>query len=173
MMSVSELLTAWLPTGTGDDGRYLYWYQAGSGASGRLPISMSASREGRVGGRRYGQIVAGVRRRWRDYRTAAGRRPVAEFVDDLSDQDAAAIVAAMREVAADGLIAARHLRGEIYEVRVDADRSSYRILCAVEGRRGQVLLALEALSKGTRKTPPPLIALAERRLRDRRSRARR
>lgn len=79
----------------------------------------------------------------------------------------------MKEVAIDGLIAARHLRGEIYEVRADGDRATYRILFALEGSRGQVLLALEAFGKKTRKTPPPAIALAERRLRDWRARARR
>jgi len=35
-----------------------------------------------------------IRRRWRDYRTAAGRRPVREFIAALSDHDAAQIVAA-------------------------------------------------------------------------------
>jgi phage-related protein len=78
----------------------------------------------------------------------------------------------MKEVATDGLTAARHLRGAIYEVRADAERASYRILFAVEGKRGQVLLALEAVAKQTRKTPPSAIALAERRLKDWRSRAR-
>lgn len=116
--------------------------------------------------------MAPAQHRWRDYQTTAGRRPVAAFIEKLSDQDAAAVAAAMKEVAIDGLKFARHLRGEIYEVRADADRSTYRILFATEGRRGQVLLALEGLSKKTDKTPPRAIALAERRLRDWRSRAR-
>jgi hypothetical protein len=32
-----------------------------------------------------------IRRRWRDYRTASGRSPVGEFIEDLSDSDAAAV----------------------------------------------------------------------------------
>ena len=116
--------------------------------------------------------MAEPRRRWRDYRTAAGRRPVAEFIGDLSDADAAAIAAAMKEVALDGLPAARHLRGDIYEVRADGDRATYRILFAVAGKRGQVLLALEAFGKKTRRTPPATIAVAERRLLDWRRRGR-
>lgn len=56
-----------------------------------------------------------VRRRWRDYTTSAGRRPVKGFLDALSDSDVAAVVAAMKEVQVEGLVAARHLRGEIYE----------------------------------------------------------
>jgi phage-related protein len=112
------------------------------------------------------------RRRWRDYRTAAGRRPVAEFVRALTDADAAAVAAAMKEVALEGLAAARHVRGEIYEVRADGDRVSYRILFATEGKRGQILFALEAFRKKAQKTPPGTIALAERRLRDWRTRGR-
>jgi phage-related protein len=106
------------------------------------------------------------KRRWRDYRTAAGRRPIKEFIVGLSDTDAAAIVAAMRDVRDVGLAAARHLRGQIYEVRADGDRQTYRILFAPEGRRSQVLLALEGFSKKTQKTPPEKIRLAERRLAD-------
>jgi phage-related protein len=87
-----------------------------------------------------------------------------EFVDGLSDTDAAAVVAAMRDVRDGGLEAARHLRGDIYEVRADGDRKTYRILFAPEGRRSQVLLALEGFSKKTQKTPPKKIRLAERRL---------
>ena len=111
------------------------------------------------------------RRRWRDYRTPAGRRPVSEFIDRLSDADAASVVAAMKEVALAGTAVARHLRDDIYEVRADGDRTIYRILFAPEGRHGQVLLALDAFAKKTRKTPPRAISLAERRLRDWRARA--
>ena len=102
------------------------------------------------------------RRRWRDYRTAAGRRPVREFTDSLSDTDAAAVVAAMQDVRDVGLAAARHLQGEIHEVRADGDRQTFRILFAAEGRRGRILLALEGFSKKTQKTPPATIRLAER-----------
>jgi phage-related protein len=112
----------------------------------------------------------GQRRRWRDYRTAAGRRPVKEFLDDLSDHDAAAIVAAMKEVRQKGLGAARHLDDEIWEVRAYGDRVIYRVLFAPEGAKGQVLLALEAFKKKAQKTPPDTIRLAKRRLSDWRER---
>jgi phage-related protein len=106
------------------------------------------------------------KRRWRDYRTGSGRRPIKEFIDGLSDADAAAVVAAMRDVRDSGLAAARHLRGDIYEVRADGDRQTYRILFAPQGRRGHILLALEGFSKKTQKTPPETLRLAERRLAD-------
>ena len=94
-----------------------------------------------------------------------------EFLRELSDADLAAVVAAMKEVAVDGLVAARHLRGDIYEVRADGERVAYRLLFATEGRLHQVLLGLEAFGKKTQTTPPREIALAERRLRDWRFRA--
>jgi phage-related protein len=106
------------------------------------------------------------RRRWRDYQTAAGRRPIKEFIDRLSDGDTAAVVAAMKDVAQTGLTATRHLRGEIYEVRAEGDRQTFRVLFVTEGRRGQVLLSLEGFSKKSQKTPPEKIQLAERRLAD-------
>jgi hypothetical protein len=37
----------------------------------------------------------GFRRQWRFYRTAAGREPVREFLDDLSEEDGSRIAAAM------------------------------------------------------------------------------
>src|ERR1017187_6864600 len=113
-----------------------------------------------------------LRRRWRFYRTAAGHEPVADFLDSLARADRAAIAAQLREVVLEGVIAARHLRGEIHEVRAEGDRQSFRVLFAQEGR-GRVLLALEALSKKTQRTPPEAIRLAERRLADWRARAQR
>lgn len=110
------------------------------------------------------------KRRWRQYRTAVGNEPVREFLRRLSDEDAAEIVAAMKEVESEGLSAARHLRGDIYEVRADGYTQSYRILFAPEGRYGQVLLALEAFSKKTQQTPSHEIELAEKRLSDWRNR---
>jgi phage-related protein len=114
--------------------------------------------------------TAPVRRRWRDYRTSSGRSPVEEFIDKLSDSDAAAVLAGMEEVRDRGLWAARHLDGEIWEVRVDGDRVIYRILFAEEGSRRQILLALDGFNKKTQKTPRSTIDLAKRRLADWRQR---
>jgi phage-related protein len=105
-------------------------------------------------------------RRWRDYATAGGNRPVKEFVGALRDRDAAAVGAALKEVEEKGLRAARHLRGPIYEIRAFGSGVSYRILFAPQGKKGQVLLALTAFRKKSQKTPPQMIRLAERRLRD-------
>lgn len=89
-----------------------------------------------------------------------------QFIGKLSDEDTAAVVAAMNEVRNKGLDAARHLDGEIYEVRADGEKVIYRVLFAQQGKRSQVLLSLEAFMKKTQKTPPQAIELAKRRLRD-------
>ena len=117
-------------------------------------------------GRRSHEERSPPRRRWRDYRTPAGRSPVEEFIDALSDSDAAAVLAGMADVRERGLIAARHLDGDIWEVRVDGDRVIYRVLFAEEGARGRVLLALEGFKKKTQKAPSATIQLAKRRLAD-------
>ncbi|CAN5924987.1 hypothetical protein BH11MYX4_BH11MYX4_01150 [soil metagenome] len=110
------------------------------------------------------------RRQWRDYRTRAGGRPVKAFIDDRTDEEVASIVAGMKEVAERGLVAAKHLRGDIYEVRADAATRSFRVLFSTEGRYSQVLLSLSAFGKRTQKTPPRELELAEGRLRDWRTR---
>ena len=90
----------------------------------------------------------------------------------LNDEEVAAIVAGMRDVRDRGTVAARHLRGDIYEVRADAATRSFRLLFSCEGRYSQVLLSLSAYEKRTQKTPPREIGLAEKRLKDWRARAR-
>jgi phage-related protein len=112
------------------------------------------------------------RHRWRHYETASGNRPVLDFIRKVPDEDKAAILAAMKEVRRDGARAARHLRGELFEVRADGRQVIYRVLFAREGGQGQVLLSLVAFNKKTQKTPPEQVELAVRRLRDWRSQAR-
>jgi phage-related protein len=111
-----------------------------------------------------------TRRRWRDYKTLSGRSPVEAFIDKLSGPDMAAVLAGMEDVRDRGLRAARHLDGDIWEVRADGDRVIYRILFATEGNRGQVLLALEVFNKKTQRTPRSTIELAKMRLADWRGR---
>ena len=115
-----------------------------------------------------------VRRRWRFYRTTAGATPVRDFLTSsvLPAADRDEILAAMKDVQVNGLPAARHVHGDIYEVRVTGARAAYRVLFATEGAKSQVLLAMSAFSKKSRKTPLAEIATAERRLADWRARGR-
>jgi phage-related protein len=113
-----------------------------------------------------------AKRRWRFYETAAGRKVVREQLDALDADHAAEITAAMAEVRREGRRAAKHLRGDIWEVKAAYKGLAYRVLFAEEGEEDQVCLALELFSKKSQKTPPQTIALAERRLRDWRTRGR-
>lgn len=101
--------------------------------------------------------------------------PVRDFLTKsalpVSDRDE--ILAAMKDVQLNGLSVARHVRGDIYEVRASGARAAYRVLFATEGSRSQVLLAVSAFSKKTQQTPPIEIATAERRLADWRARGHR
>lgn len=110
------------------------------------------------------------RRQWRDYRTRSGRRVVRAEIMALPIGNRASVTAAMADVAKHGKKAARHLRGEIHEVRAEGVDVIYRLLFATEGRYSQVLLALVFFVKKTQRTPPVQIDLAERRLADWRSR---
>ena len=65
------------------------------------------------------------RRRWRFYETASGAKPVQAFLDNLTATEAAEVVAAMKEVAREGLHFARHLRGDTWEVRVAISQRIY------------------------------------------------
>jgi len=86
----------------------------------------------------------------------------------LPEGDRAEVVAAMKDVALNGLSVARHVRGEIYEVRATGVNRIYRVLFASETKF--ILLALDAFSKTTQRTPAAKIGLAERRLREWRNR---
>lgn len=109
-------------------------------------------------------------RRWRHYATRAGRQPTREFIRALDPEASAKLVGAMRAVEVGGLVAARHLRGDLYEVRTRGT-THLRVIFAAEGRRKQILLALDAFEKKSRQTPPAHLRLAEERLRDWRARA--
>ncbi len=138
-------------------------------------ISMPSARKtsSKVGPETLVPIMDAGNRRWRFYTTPAGRSPVRDFLADarLPTSDRDEILAAMKDVQVNGLEAARHLQGELYEVRADGRQATYRVLFATEGARRQILLGLSAFSKTTQKTPPGEIALAVRRLRDWRARA--
>lgn len=71
-----------------------------------------------------------------------------------------------------GVSRARHVRGDVYEVRAGRAGRAWRVLFATEGHMSQVLLAVTAFEKKTPETPPPQLVLAEQRLKDWRRRAR-
>jgi phage-related protein len=106
--------------------------------------------------------------RWRSYRTASGAEPVSRFLSKLRREDRHTILDSLETLRRRGLSDARHLRGDIYEVRVIRKRCSFRVLLAQEA--GQIMLLLVAFRKTSQKAPRHHIELAEDRLRDWRSR---
>ena len=106
------------------------------------------------------------KRYWRYYRTESGNCPVQDFLDTLDDDDAEELLAEMRHVAREGKKAARHLSGEIYEVRATGENRIFRVLFASLGHFSHVLLGFDGFSKKTQRTPPAKIALAKKRLKD-------
>ena len=96
-----------------------------------------------------------------------------DFFDTLTDEELAEVVAAMKDVTAEGLATAKHLRGDLYEVKADAATRSFRVLFSAEGRFSQVLLSLSALTKKTQRTPKHELDLAESRLNECRARGKR
>jgi phage-related protein len=66
--------------------------------------------------------------------------------------------------------AARHLGGHLYEVRARRSGRAYRVLFVTEGRRQQVLVAVDAFHKTTTRTPPARLRVARERAREWRSR---
>lgn len=110
------------------------------------------------------------KRRWRYYRTSGGACPVEDFLDSLTEADAAAVLAAMKEVQEVGTQVTHFLRDEIYEVRARGKDRIYRVLFSQEGKHDRILLALEGFPKKTDKVPDREIDLAKKRLADWRSR---
>ncbi len=78
-----------------------------------------------------------------------------EQLDSLHADHAAEITAAMAEVRREARRAAKHLRGDVWEVKADFKGIAYRVLFAEEGDEGQVCLALELFSKESQKAWTP------------------
>ncbi len=113
-----------------------------------------------------------VKRRWRFYETPSGDRPVETYLDQLTDEDAARVLARLKKIRDEGTSAARHLVADLWEARVDGLDVTHRVLFTEEGGKGRILLALESFSKKTRKTPPGVLKLALRRRDEWRARGR-
>ncbi|MGH3488533.1 MAG: type II toxin-antitoxin system RelE/ParE family toxin [Actinopolymorphaceae bacterium] len=111
--------------------------------------------------------------RWRFYRSATGRDVVRDELLDLGVAARAAVAEAMRRIARSEHFPyeQEHIAGDLHAVRVFLEGCTYRVLYAREGAHDHILLALHTFQKKDRKLPLTARRLAERRLRDWRSRA--
>ncbi len=102
------------------------------------------------------------------YRDRRGISPVEEFIRRLPAKHQARIawtVALLQEYGLDlALPYARHLEGKLWELRIRAGRSAYRIIYFAH--IGQRFVLLHAFSKKGQKTPRRELEIARRRLED-------
>ena len=101
-----------------------------------------------------------------NYQDARGHRPVEEFILGLPEKHQGRIawtVELLKEYGLQlGMPYARHLRGQLWELRVSAGRARYRIIYSAHtGRR---FILLHGFVKKTRRTPRQELVIAERRM---------
>jgi phage-related protein len=97
-----------------------------------------------------------------------GTAPVKDYIDKLPEDHKQSIRTAKAAVLLAGLRAARHLRGDLYEVRAYAVGRHYRLIFSLEGRRA--LIQFDIFDKDDNKTSEAIIKRAQARLADWRSR---
>jgi phage-related protein len=102
------------------------------------------------------------------YRDIRGRVPVDDYLDSLQVRDRARIlreIELLEDYGADlRMPHARHLRGKLWELRIDTRPNSYRVLYA--GVVGRKFVLLHIFAKKGENTPESDMAIAERRLAD-------
>lgn len=100
------------------------------------------------------------------YKTEAGRCPVQEHLDTLSDKQATKIAWVLKLVRETDPVPTNYFKklvntNDIWEVRVDFGRDTFRLLGFLNGRDWVILT--NSFQKKTQKTPSQEIKLAERR----------
>jgi phage-related protein len=99
------------------------------------------------------------------YRSEAGRPPVQEFIDSLDVKSRARVARTLdllEEFGTDlGMPYARHLAGQLWELRVRHGRNRYRVIYFLASAGTFVLL--HGFTKKTGRVPRSEIEIAERR----------
>ena len=102
------------------------------------------------------------------YRDAKGNVPVEDFLTRLPEKDRARIAWTINLLEEYGLQLGspyvKHLRGKLWELRIRAGRSAYRIIYFAYV--GQQFVLLHSFLKKTRKTLKRELEIAERRMAD-------
>ena len=100
------------------------------------------------------------------YQDARGQSPTNDYLRALPTKDRARVVRAILLLEDYGPVLrmphARHLRGKLWELRIDGRPNSYRVLYV--GVPGRKFIVLHVFAKKTDKTPSREIETAERRL---------
>lgn len=103
------------------------------------------------------------------YRTGSGKCPVQEHLDKLTDKQAqkvAWVLKLIREVNPEPTNYFKKMvnTDDLWEVRVDVGRDTFRLLGFMYGR--ELIILTNSFQKKTQKTPSQEIKLAERRKKD-------
>ena len=101
--------------------------------------------------------------------TGAGKCPVQEHLDTLSDKQATKIAWVLKIIREIDPVPSNYFRkltntDDIWEVRVDVGRNTFRLLGFFSGR--ELIVLTNSFQKKSQKTPPREIKLAEKRKRD-------
>ena len=105
----------------------------------------------------------------RFYTTATGRCPVQEHLDELPDKTVQKIAWVLRAVRDLEYVPVNYLKklvctNDIWEVRVDVGRNTFRLLGFFEGQ--ELIVLTNSFQKKTQETPRTEIRLAEQRKTD-------
>lgn len=103
------------------------------------------------------------------YRTASGYCPVEEFLDSLTAKQSTKVTWTLRLIEELELIPQQYFKkltgtDDIWEVRVNVGRDTFRLLSFFDGSKFVVIS--HAFAKQTRKIPRSAIRIAEKRKRD-------
>ena len=101
--------------------------------------------------------------------TGAGKCPVQEHLDTLSDRQATKIAWVLKLIREINPIPSNYFKklvntDDIWEIRVDVGRNTFRLLGFFSGR--ELIILTNSFQKKSQKTPPKEIKLAEKRKRD-------
>lgn len=117
-------------------------------------------------------------KKFRRYKTAAGKDVVKEELQGLHPDGSAALMVALKlylkgECPPGQVIPLKNVyvthkgvRHPIYEIRVRVGNNPFRLLFALLGNASEVVFTVRAFYKNQRKTPPAELTVAKNRLRD-------
>jgi phage-related protein len=100
------------------------------------------------------------------FNSVNGRIPVYEFLQDLSKADRAKVFACLKNIEELGFdcprVQFRQLKGKLWEIKIQAADSSYRIFYVT--LKSNLLVLLHAYKKQSQKAPKKELEIAERRM---------
>jgi len=102
----------------------------------------------------------------RFYKTGSGKCPVQEHLETLSDKQVTKITWVLKLLREANPVPTNYFKklvntDDIWEVRVNVGRDTFRLLGFFDGR--ELVILTNSFQKKTQKTPPKEIKLAERR----------